>query len=359
MRVSEPVAYPAIGEQPLADRSQLLRSDANAPDAPYSLAQRPIYTPGAPREVLGPRLPAELRMPDDLSDPKPGMLLTPPGPNDSVFDVWKDYRSSFFQRVRFTGTWIDRGGSTGVGFGDLELDAVFALPFFTVTTPLLIRPGYAARFLDVPASEYPLLPDRLNDAFIEFRHLRKVGTRLGMDVGVSVGWYSDYETGLSDSMRIMGHGIVAWEATPHLRLVGGAKYLDRDDIPMLPIGGFMWRPNPRWRFDLVFPQPKIARRFTWFSPTAIPAWTDAKQDWLYLSAELGGGTWSVERTPGASDMLNYRDYRINIGFERWALGMPDLRCEVGYVFSREFEFKSDSLKYNPANSVMLRFYIDY
>ena len=83
-------------------------------------------------------------------------------------------------------------------------------------------------------------------------------------------------------------------------LTAGLARLDRNDFDVVPVVGATLVPNPDTRFELTFPRPKIARRIG-----HIPY---LQEDWVYLSAFFGGGTWAVRRTNGGDDELTLRDF---------------------------------------------------
>ena len=207
-------------------------------------------------------------------------------------------------------SWLPRGGAGGDGFefDSLELKTVLGLPCPTRAFPLLITPGFAVHFLNGPNSV--ALPPEVYDAYTEFRWLGHLTPRWGFDVAVTPGVASDFRQDSGHAVRITGHGIAAWTLTPvpapptvpTLMLVLGADYLDRTDVPLLPVAGLVWTPNDDTKFELVFPQPKISRRVYWSGISK-----EDVQDWVYLGGELGGGTWAIRRADGQNDLLNYRD----------------------------------------------------
>jgi hypothetical protein len=108
-------------------------------------------------------------------------------------------------------------------------------------------------------------------------------------------------------------------------------YLDRNRIPLLPAGGVHWRPNPEWDAYLVFPNPKVRKRFVNIG---------ASQWWWYVAGEYGGGRWTVERDPagpamGADDDIDINDIRAILGLEWETQTQARGHIEVGYVFDRE------------------------
>ena len=225
-----------------------------------------------------------------------------------------------FKSCSSRASWLPRNGDEGFGFDTLELKTVLGLPCPTREYPLLITPGFAVHYLDGPAAV--ALPPQLYDAYLEFRWLGHVTPRLGYDVAVTPAVDSDFRQHSSQALRVTGHGIAAWTCSPTLTLVLGADYLDRTDVPLLPVAGLVWKPNDNAKFELVFPQPKISHRFYWNGIV-----NQDIEDWIYIGGELGGGTWAIQRGDGANDVFSYRDLRVFLGVERKAFGRlkPPLR----------------------------------
>jgi len=258
-----------------------------------------------------------------------------------------DARDGVFQKLIFTETWLAAGGSHGLGMNQAELQTVLALPCPTVDSPLVITPGFAAHFLEGPTVID--VPARVYDAYAEFRWLHRFGPRWAADVAVAPGVYSDFRQGSDEAVRITGHaaGMFTWK--PNLKLVGGISYLDRYDINWLPIGGLIWNPHEDLKLELIFPQPKIARRIYWEG-----AATEKVQDWLFVAGEFGSYVWAVRRADGTDDELTYRDIRVLLGLERVNIGGLDARIEVGYVFGRQLHLRAPTPDLDLSDTVLLR-----
>ena len=257
-----------------------------------------------------------------------------------------------FQKLIFDGQWLPRGGRDGLGLSSLELKTILALPVPSRDYPLIITPGFAVHYFDGPAG--PDVPPRLYDAYTQFRWMRRLGPRWGIDLAVTPGVFSDFHQSTDDNLRVTGHGIAAWTYTPELKFVLGAAYVDRMSTDVLPVCGLIWTPHDDVKFELVFPSPRIARRIYTFG-----AWADDVQDWLYLAGEFGGGIWAIEREGGAVDKVDYTDFRVILGLERKVIGGLDGRLEVGYVFGREIRYASGTPGLEPPDTFMLRGGVTY
>ncbi len=263
----------------------------------------------------------------------------------------RDARSGLFQKLIFSAAWLASSGRDGWDMTDLELKTILALPIPSRRWPMLITPGFAVHFLDGPAA--PDLPPKVYDAYLQFRWWRRVTPRLGFDVAVTPGLYGDLEQTGDGALRITGYAAGVFNWTETAKLVMGASYLNREDVPVLPIGGLIWTPNDEYKFEVVSPRPKIAKRVCWAGADGPDV-----QDWIYLAGELGGGIWAVQRE-GNTDVISYRDYRAILGLERWDLVGLDFRVEVAYVFGRKIVYRSNTPDVFPSDAVMLSGGITY
>jgi hypothetical protein len=288
--------------------------------------------------------------PDSLANvfPAPGEITSPPQISPPVkAEAPSEARSGMFQKLIFDSTSLPRSGSGGLGIDDLELKTVLALPCPTPDSPLLITPGFAVHYLDPP--ENMELPSRLYDTYCQFRWLHRFSPALGVDLAVTPGVQSDFEQSSSEGFRMTGHGAAAWTWSETTKLVFGAGYFNRLEVKVLPIGGLIWTPNEDVNFELLFPQPRLAWRIYWTGQFA-----QAVQDWVYVAAEFGGGTWAFARENSPPDLIDISDYRLIAGFERKRHHALSARLEIGYVFGRKVKFRDGDPEFDPSNTVMIR-----
>ncbi len=309
------------------------------------------------------RLPA-VRAVTAETGPYPGQLISHPGSAAQLLQAPgtpdlpdrperpPDARPGMFQKLIFSGEWLPGGRGDDFGVSSLQLKTILALPIPSRDYPLIITPGFAVYYLDGPQGRD--LPPRVYDAYTQFRWMRRLGPRWGIDLALTPGVFSDFQQSTGDAFRITGHGVAAWTATPLLKVVLGAAYIDRRTADVLPIAGVIWTPHDDAKYELVFPHPRIARRIYWAG-----AYTEEVQDWIYIAGELGGGTWAIALQSGANDMVDYTDYRVFVGAERKVIGGLDGRLEVGYVFGREIRFQSATPDLVPPGTVMVRGGVTY
>ncbi len=181
------------------------------------------------------------------------------------------------------------------------------------------------------------LPPRLFDFVFGYQARKSVGSIFSYDIAVSAGVYSDFEDSARQGVRFVSHAVAMIHASNRIDLIFGVDYLDRDDISILPVFGFSWRPylDARIRVDAIFPRPKIE-------------WVIDPEHSVYLKAQLGGGTWDIEFPDESNDVMTYRDYQILFGFLNHDSDGHSNSWELGYVFDREMEFRdrSDSLQFD-------------
>lgn len=258
-----------------------------------------------------------------------------------------EHRNGFFQKAILDYTYLPRWNPRGMGQHDIDAKLVFAVPFPTVEWPLLLVPGYGLHLLDGPKEVE--MPGQLHDAYFAFRWLPRLSERWELDFTIAPGVYSDFEQSSDRAIRTPGYAAVTWKCRPQLHCALGIGYFDRLTVDWLPVGGLIWMPSERTRFELLFPQPKLA-----WQVGAFGADGRLVQDWVYLSAEFGGGAWAFRRTDNSDDLVDFRDYRIYAGLERKVRGGAELRVEFGYVFGRQIQYLSGLPSAYPSDTIMLR-----
>jgi hypothetical protein len=254
----------------------------------------------------------------------------------------------FIQDLRMRHTYVGGGDDpTDVGINDSEFAVTFTLPnFLTTGQPLFISPAFALHLWDGPSSLPADLPPNAYSAYLDAQWASDPNLQLGAELGFRVGVYTDFETLNDDSLRIQGLALGVARLTPTMTAKIGVMYLDRNNIKILPAGGLLWTPTPQVRFDIFFPQPKLACYLTTVGRYEL---------WGYLAGEYGGGAWTIERADGTSDAIDINDIRFSGGFE-WngPRGLSGF-VEAGFVFKRQVIYvvtPSDS--FNPDDTFMVR-----
>jgi len=250
-------------------------------------------------------------------------------------------RTGVFQRVNFNTLWVPKSGSHGLGMTELDLSAMFALPLPTPDSPLLLTPKFSTTFFDSKQWE----SKTFYTTGLGMRWLRPIAkNKLTADIGLSVLYSGDFHVRTGDAMRFPAHIAGIWNFNPRTKIVFGVVYSDRrDSYNWFPMAGLIWTPSDDISVELLVPRLRVAQRVHWFGSTG-------GEDWLYTAFEFGGGSWGYEPIEGR---VEYRDFRLLLGYERRMRSGFTLGLEVGGMFDRQIEVDQRG-KDRPSDSVFLR-----
>lgn len=359
---SNPAAPPSLAPGPSGNYpgggllGGLFSTPAGAPMSPG--AAPPSFSPPPPGAPSG--YPSSVYPSESPSSLFPGGLA----PGGSFVGFMPDLHAHrLLQGPRLRHGYIaDSGdGADDLSINDTDVSVAFAFPRFLYSTqPLYVVPSFGLHLWDGPRStggpRSADLPSAVYDGFLDFGWQSDPNQIFGLELGTRVGAFTDFDTFNSDSIRVMGKALVSFRLTPTSTLKGGAYYLDRNDIQLIPAGGLLWQPDPMTRFDIFFPEPKLAHYWRTVGTHDV---------WWYLAGDYGGGSWTIERADETEDSVDLNDLRVMFGLE-W--GRSDLLrtgrrsgfLEAGYVFAREVEYRrSPEDDFEPDNAFMVRAGIGY
>ena len=303
---------------------------------------------------------------DPYATPCPSSTPSPLLPQDPYFQYGQPAvpamaMTKAVQEVRLDYHWFAGHGVGELGINDVEINAKFAIPFlYNSETPLLITPGFAVHYWEGPVSVIPGppppadLPARTYDAYLDAAWNPQLLPWLGAELSFRAGLYDDFQRKVTtDTIRLTGTGFGVVSLSPNVKVKAGVMYLDRNYIKLLPSGGIVWTPNPDVYFNILFPNPKVARRLLNYGNIE---W------WGYFSGDYGGGAWHITRASTAApaiagnyDDFDYNDIRIAAGLEFKTYRNFSGLFEVGGAFSRELRYRSLlPATYYPTNTVFLR-----
>jgi hypothetical protein len=197
----------------------------------------------------------------------------------------------------------------------------------------------------------PFLPPLAYSGFLDVGWRSDPTRVFGGELAGRIGIFSDFRNFDQDSIRPSGLALMRYNLTPTVAVKAGVWYINRADLKLLPAGGVVWTPNPQTKFDIFFPQPKLARYLTTLGNYDL---------WWYVSGEYGGGTWYIKTPPpDAPTLMDYNDFRVALGLELGppatsGVGQRGIFFEVGYVFERELVFTSPPATRSLDDTWMLR-----
>ncbi len=235
-----------------------------------------------------------------------------------------------------------RSGNNG-RFGEFSFEGVGAYPFKT-WEGLSFTSGGGYHFLNGPTQSD--MPPRLFEFNWGLHYFGETSDGVWLDMGFSVGIYTDFEDSVREGWRFPTHAVFSWESAPGIQPVLGLRFFDRDNLGLLPVAGVILQPEDGLRFELIFPEPKVAFRVSE---------STKNEHWLSLSGRIGGGEWAIEREPsGLADVVNYNDYQLVFGLESINEKFEINALEIGYSFNRELKYRSGAGSFDPAETIFVR-----
>ena len=87
--------------------------------------------------------------------------------------------------------------------------------------------------------------------------------------------------------------------------------------------------------------------------------------WWYISADYGGGSWTIKRDGGGNDQVDINDIRVVGGVEwglpeRMTIGMRTAFFEFGWVGNRELYYRYNKVdNLSLGNTWMVRLGVGY
>ena len=266
-----------------------------------------------------------------------------------TLDDSKFLRSARERKAPFgiTSEWI-----TDPDFGIATARANATLPLlFGSTPPPLVKVGFA--YTNLAGAGELSLPEDVFEYTIGVSWIRKLNERWTIRSMLGVGFATDHLNTSSDAWQFRGGVFGIYKRNECLSWTFGALATGRDDLPVIPAIGAVWMQTQNIRYDFAFPNPRVN----------FLIWDDGvRQQWAYMGCGINGTTWAYERVATLDDRLTYKDWRIVFGWESRPSGNSNLpfaigksiQAEIGYVFSREFEFEEET-RVEPLNdSFMIR-----
>ncbi|MGE3316512.1 MAG: hypothetical protein AB7O26_15460, partial [Planctomycetaceae bacterium] len=237
----------------------------------------------------------------------------------------------------------------GFGITDWEWSTADHRPRFSDHTRFNLGVPFTIHFIDEVQALG--LPSELYDAQIETRLIQPIGDVWGVDLAVTPAFFSDFDSGSNNGLRMTGHGMATLMLSDEWQFALGVMYLGREDVRLLPAGGVVWNISDGTKLELLMPKPRISQ--------LVHANEDYEQ-FAYTGFELwGGNSWDITRPDDTFDTFTYRDFRFVVGLETRSKNLLRGVFEIGYVFARKLEFRHDPTILEPGDTLMLRLGSNY
>lgn len=292
---------------------------------------------------------AEAAVQPDVPPSAMGKTITLEGPNAGKVDDGAEPAES--EEKSSTGalvfTYIPGNGDQ-LGLFGFDFRSVPS-PDMPQTSTLTMNTGWGITWVDGPHSTD--LPPQLYHVTLDLGGIGKIDDTWTVDLALTPAWFTDWENRRPEAFRLMGRAVGYYRIDQELQVAAGFVYLNRDDIPALPVAGVIFdNPTAGRRWELVFPRPKVSWR--WKE-------TDEASRWFYVNGELGGGSWAIKRVDRTPDVLTYRDLRLVGGLEFRRKKGRRAAIEAGWVFARSIETRTQIGDYRPNDAFMTRLWLDY
>ncbi len=158
---------------------------------------------------------------------------------------------------RLRHTFINNGsGPFDLEINDTDTSIAFAFPEFLYSSqPLFVVPSFSLHLWSGPQGFTGSdLPPNAYSGFLDLGWQTDPNKMLGMELGVRLGAFTDFNTFNNDSFQVRGKGLGSFRVAPSTTFKLGVYYLNRNRIKILPAGGFLCQPSPFSRFDIFFYQ---------------------------------------------------------------------------------------------------------
>lgn len=170
-------------------------------------------------------------------------------------------------------------------------------------------------------------------------HLQSVNAILALEYLVrgQTGFLLETDPGVYFEDDIRGNNFdaptklaLAYPVSDNFVIVGGVSYTGLRSIQFIPIVGFVWTLNDKWKISALPPQPRV-----------IYTASDKLQIWA--GGELAGGSYRVderetrEKKSLNNAVLDYSEWRAGLGLT-YKVGGCDFELGGGYAFQRKFDY---------------------
>ncbi|NND96716.1 MAG: hypothetical protein HKN47_05235 [Pirellulaceae bacterium] len=254
------------------------------------------------------------------------------------------FKKQALQSLSLSSGYMGDVGGSGLSSTFLDLSIGSGIPLGSFDNILGVTPRFRVDWVDADASLD--IPSELYEFELQFFYRRPIHDRLSAMAIVSPSVRSDLSTS-EDALRVFALGLLNWQWIPdRLTLSGGAVYLGRADIPVVPAIGIDWTPNRITKLELRFPTSKFARR--------LAKDGGRSETWAYVTAGLGGNTWAITRRTMQADEISLRYFDLRSGIEKIVDGGGGYFADAGYAFSRRLEYESDETETTLNDAILFR-----
>jgi hypothetical protein len=246
-------------------------------------------------------------------------------------------RPGWVQQYQFGGMPFSEAKNGWGHFGEetFDLNWKYIAPLYPAPLIFSFEQQYDLRLLNGPSSPPGIpntnLPGSLHRIGWDFELKTAFAEPWNAVVGFNPSIDSDFQQSLSKhAFDWDGRAAFLYTPQPDLTFVIGFMEWDRISARFLPWAGMIYRPNPYWQFDLVFPQFRVAT-FLW-------------DEWGFKTMLYGRIEYHTEAYEiynpvlGERDQVSFSDWRALLGVNK-DRGTFDYFFEGGWIFHRDVDYR--------------------
>jgi hypothetical protein len=189
---------------------------------------------------------------------------------------------------------------------------------------LTLGGGYGLKHMD--SSSSATLPQDLHALFVEAGARYRINDKSFASIKLYPGFYSDFKELGEDDLRMPVLALGGYSFDNGLSAVGGFVYRFGDHSgQLIPVLGFSYQPDDKWRIDLIAPRPGV----TCFA---------SRQLQLFVAGDFASDEYELKDRAFGAKAIKYNDYRVMGGVQYLPLTAVTLTTSLGYAFERRFTF---------------------
>jgi hypothetical protein len=304
-----------------------------------SCGQTPTFAPGYPAPIMSaPSAPAGGVVAPFVGGPfsypslTPDVTMVPTTPQGPLPN-----RPGWVQQYQVGGMPFSEAKDGWGHFGEttFDLDWKYVAPLYPAPLIFSFAQQYDLRLIEGPSSPPGIpntnLPGSLHRIGWDFELKTALPGQWNGVIGFNPSIDSDFQKSLSKwAFNWDARAALLYTPQPDLTFVIGFMEWDRINTRFLPWAGMIYRPNPYWQFDLVFPQFRIAT-FIW-------------DEWGFKTMFYGRVEYHSEAyeiwnpVVGERDQVAFTDWRALLGINK-DRGDFDYFFEGGWIFHRDVDFR--------------------
>jgi hypothetical protein len=156
---------------------------------------------------------------------------------------------------------------------------------------------------------------------------------VGLDVSPSM--YTDgWSESSSSAFRMPGRAYLVYKRDENFIVVAGLSIRPGFDTTVLPIIGFIYRPNDQWEFNFASDNPNIKYKFS-------------DKTKVLVEADILNDEYEVTHNGEKGRVLFYRELSTGLGLEHNFTDSISGLVSFGGVFSRMIKYEDDNGKIRP------------